>query len=89
MPHSLSPRDEARLDSRARRAARKFGYRITKSRRAPGLGNHGGYMLVDKATGVPVAGWDYDFTVEDVLDFCKEDEPVVRFRLLTGGKRPS
>lgn len=52
--------DEARLQ-RARRDASRLGYRVTTHR--------GGYMLADhsdSATGVLVAGPDFELTLDDV-----------------------
>jgi hypothetical protein len=66
---------EQALDARARRAARKVGLIARKSRwRANTIDNHGEFMLVDPFTNVPAAGFRYDLSAEDVIDFCQSEE---------------
>lgn len=67
-------RRAARLDARARRAARRAGYILRKSRARPSLDNHGEYMLLDAYSGFPVAGYRFDMSAEDVIEFCVESE---------------
>jgi hypothetical protein len=53
-------------ESRIRRLARRNGYIVRKSRGAVRLNNRGLYMLVDPSTGVPMVGWDFDATLDDI-----------------------
>jgi hypothetical protein len=53
-------------ESRVRRHAQRSGYIVRKSRGAMGLGNRGLYMLVDPSTGAPMAGWDFDATLDEI-----------------------
>ncbi len=60
-------------DSAARRAARRVGYVARKSRwRKYSIDNYGDFMIVDPSTNVPVAGSRYDYTAEDVVEYCRE-----------------
>jgi hypothetical protein len=61
------------LDARARRAARREGWFVRKSRwRAGTVDNFGGYMIVDLSTNIPLGGFRYDLSAEEVLEFCTE-----------------
>jgi hypothetical protein len=53
------------LEQRARRAARRYGLVARKSQ--------GGFMLVDPASNIPAAGFEYDLSAEGVLDYCSDD----------------
>jgi hypothetical protein len=65
---------ENALEQRARRAARRVGLEARKSRwRACSIDNYGDFMLVDPGRNIPVAGWRYDMTAEQVIDYCTED----------------
>ena len=65
---------ENALDHRARRAARRAGLVARKSRwRANSIDNYGGFMLVDPLRNVPAAGFRYDLSAEDVIDFCRTE----------------
>lgn len=59
------------IEAKARRAAMKCGLVARKSRRNIGADNFGDFMLIDPAGNYVVAGWDYDMTPEDVIEFCK------------------
>lgn len=59
------------LDSKARRRARKAGLIARRSRRLHPLENHGEFMLVEPSTGFPVAGFKYDMSAAEVLEFCR------------------
>ena len=61
------------LNERARRLAQRAGLLARKSRCGNVLENHGGYMIVDPRTGIPVAGWKYDLDAQEVIDFCTDD----------------
>lgn len=65
--------EEENLIARARRAARKLGLRMQKSRQrtfVPNLDNFGHFMIVDEETGFVFAGERYDWTPEDMLGFA-------------------
>ena len=65
---------EVAIEARARRAARKVGLIAKKSRwRAGSIDNYGGFMLVEPSGNYPVAGFRYDMTAEEVLEYCTED----------------
>ena len=58
------------IESRARRAARRAGLSMRRSRErdnVPNLDNFGNFMLVDTECNCVVAGMRYDLTAEDVL----------------------
>jgi hypothetical protein len=62
------------LDHRARRAARRVGLEARKSRwRAGTVDNQGGFMLRDPSSNIPLGGFQYDMTAEDVIAYCEED----------------
>jgi hypothetical protein len=61
-------------DARARRAAEREGLIARKSRwRRDSVDNYGQFMLVDSRHNLPVAGFRYDMSAEEVMDYCKED----------------
>lgn len=61
------------VEARARRAAARVGLVIRRSRRHVGSpDNYGEFMLVDPGTNVPVAGWQYDMTAQEVIAYCRE-----------------
>ena len=63
------------LEARARRAARKLGYVARKSRwRVNSLDNYGEFMIVDPFHNYPVAGFKYDMSPEEVIEWCSEDK---------------
>ncbi len=61
------------IDTRIRRAAKKLGLIVQKSRKAycP-LRNQGGYMLVNPFTNTVVDGQSFDLTPGDVLGLCSK-----------------
>lgn len=61
---------ESALDSRARRSASRVGLVVRKSRRHDPLNNCGGYMLLDPTMNIPVWGFQYDLSAEDVIEYC-------------------
>jgi hypothetical protein len=66
---------EQAIDSRARRAARRVGLIARKSRwRAGSIDNYGDFMLVDPDGGIPVGGFRWDMTAQEVIEYCR-DEP--------------
>lgn len=68
-------RQERAMAARARRAAKAAGFWAVKSRtRTVKPGDHGEWMILDAFSGFPVAGWDYDFSAQDVIDWCTDYE---------------
>lgn len=66
--------DDRRLEARARRAARRVGYLVRKSRQrtnVPNLHNLGGYMLIDAERNWVVQGSDFELSAQDVIEFCE------------------
>ena len=62
---------ERAVDARARRAAKKVGLLARKSRRRAGSAeNFGQFMLVDADSKRAVAGFRYDMTAEQVIEYC-------------------
>jgi hypothetical protein len=65
--------NEAALESRARRAAKRIGLKARRSRwRRDSIDNLGGFMLVDPDRNMIVAGSRYDLTPEDVIKICSK-----------------
>jgi hypothetical protein len=63
-------------ESTIRRKAKRHGYYVTKSREQTFHANNlGEYMLVDVQHSVPILGWNYDASLEDIADYLS-DEPV-------------
>ena len=63
----------------ARGAARSADLVARKSRwRVGTIDNYGEFMLVDPFTNIPAAGFRYDLSAEEVIEFCKgeSDEPT-------------
>ena len=59
------------LDSKARRCARRAGLVARKSRwRRDSLDNFGDYALIDPETGFPVAGFRFDMSAAEVIEYC-------------------
>jgi hypothetical protein len=61
---------EKNIEQRARRKALRTGYRALKSRSRNTFENRGGYMLVDRDTGFPIAGFYFDLSPEAVIAYC-------------------
>lgn len=58
-------------DSAARRAAKRAGLRIVRSRwRRYSCDNYGGYQLINANRNWIVAGERFDLTPDDVIDWC-------------------
>lgn len=59
-------------DSAARRAAARVQLKAIKSRCRRGTyKNYGEFMLIDPFTRIPVAGFSYDLTAQEVIEFCE------------------
>ena len=67
-------RSRARLEARARRAAKRVGLVARKSRwRQGSIDNFGEFMLVDPYRNFAVAGSRFDMSAEQVIEFCAEE----------------
>jgi len=63
---------EKTVENYARRVAQKAQLIARKSRRnRDTFVNQGGFMLVDIYTNIPVAGFNYDLTPQQVVDYCQ------------------
>jgi hypothetical protein len=59
-------------ESAVRRKADRAGYRVHKSRErkyVPHSWNHGEFMLIEIHRNIPVLGWNYNATLEDIAAF--------------------
>ncbi len=66
-------RSTAAHEARLRRAVRKAGCYLTRSRwRARSIDNFGGFMLCDASVGACVAGPRFNLTPGDVEDWLAE-----------------
>lgn len=64
-------RDAARLDAKARRAAKRVGLIARKSTWCKNSAdNLGGFMLIEPHTNCCVAGYRFELSAEDVIDCC-------------------
>lgn len=74
MDQEESRTDGARV-ARVRRALRKHGYVLRKSRRrgAATLDDFGEYMIVDADANAVVAGSRFDFTLDDAEAWARGD----------------
>jgi hypothetical protein len=61
-------------ETKARRLAHRLGLYVTKSRRMISMDNLGDFMLVDASRNFVVGGNRYDWTAEDVIEYCRELE---------------
>ena len=65
--------NKAALEGRARRAAKRVGLLVRKSRQRVGTNdNHGGFCLVDPFRNAIAAGERFDLTAADVVTWCRE-----------------
>jgi len=73
MTEGIEQRIEQASDSAARRAAKRVGLQARKSRwRKDSIDNFGDFMLIDPVGNYVVAGARFDYTANDVIDFCAE-----------------
>lgn len=70
----IDERQEKRREARIRRELDRSGYFLRKSRLHgwPRPGNYGEYMIVDATTNFAVAGWDSDYSLDDVEAWMQE-----------------
>jgi len=62
---------ESALEARARRAARRAGLVATKSRwRSGSIDNYGEFMLIEPMGNFVVAGFRYDMSAAEVIEYC-------------------
>lgn len=60
-------------ENRARRLLRRDGYLVRKDRvKESRPGHWGGYMVVDPSTNFPVAGYEYDLDLDELVAFAEE-----------------
>jgi hypothetical protein len=71
----LDPRESKRREDRLRRRVARNGYALRKSRLhgGPRPDDYGEYMIVDPFLNVPVAGWNYDYSFDDVEAWMQDD----------------
>ncbi|MDZ7752761.1 MAG: hypothetical protein U5S82_14090 [Gammaproteobacteria bacterium] len=62
------------IEARARRLAKRNGYIATKSRRYSPPNDYGEFMLLEPGMNVPVLGFRYDATPDEIIEFLS-DEP--------------
>ena len=70
--HIRKSESDAALDCRAQLTAKQAGYRAIKSTQQESYDNQGGYMLIDTRLDIPVAGFRFDLTAREVIEFCSE-----------------
>lgn len=59
------------IDARARRAAKRVGLRIAKTRWRKGtIDNMGGYQILDLYSNCVFAGYRFDMSAEEVIEYC-------------------
>jgi hypothetical protein len=58
-------------EQQLRRALRKEGYSLHKSRKAVSIDNLGGYMIVNSYRNVVVAGSRYELSLDDVAEWLE------------------
>ena len=58
------------MDGKARRAAKKIGLDIKKSRGRMSMDNFGDYMLRDPYRNWIIMGEKFDLTAEDIIELC-------------------
>ena len=63
---------EARLEARARRAAKSVGLVAVKSRGGYHSDNQGGFQLVDPYFNEVVEGLRFDLSPEEVIERCRD-----------------
>jgi hypothetical protein len=59
-------------ETRVRRLARRCGFHIRKSRQSkhvPNLDNRGDYMVLDSRLNIPVLGFRFDATLDDIANY--------------------
>jgi hypothetical protein len=58
--------EEMAIEAKARRLARREGLLARKSRRT------GGFIIIDQSFNFAVAGFEFDLSAEQVIDYCAE-----------------
>ncbi len=67
------PNNIKALEARARRAAKRAGLRAVKSRKQESINNFGEFMLVELDSSFIVAGYEFNLTPEDVIEYCESN----------------
>ena len=63
------------IEARARRAALKVGLIARKTRwRHGSIDNFGGFAIIEPVHNGIVAGWRFDLTPEEVIEYCSVSE---------------
>jgi hypothetical protein len=71
MPNLEMPNDDAALEQRARRAARRVGLIAKKSRwHINTVDNQGGFMLIEPISNRVCDGERFDLVAQAVIDYC-------------------
>lgn len=68
--HAHTKNISSAADARARRAAKRCGLRVCKSRQQRHFNNFGGYQLIDDRNFV-VAGANFELNADDVVEFLR------------------
>jgi hypothetical protein len=62
---------ESALEGRARRAAKRTGLMVSKSRwRRGSIDNRGGFLVLDPRTNIVVCGFRFDLSAADIIELC-------------------
>jgi hypothetical protein len=62
------------LEHRARRAAKRAGLQARKSRwRVGTVDNYGDFSLIDPETNCMIAGFRFDMSPEEIIEYCATD----------------
>ena len=67
---------DAALESRARRLAKRAGLLLRKSRRMQSYDQRGEFMVVDAQTNFPQAGFQFDMSAVEVIDWLNTSGPA-------------
>ena len=74
MSIDLATVSEVALEAHARHAARRVGLVAHKSKwRRDSIDNRGGFMLIDPYWNFQYAGFRFDLTAAEVIEYCKPD----------------
>jgi ribosomal protein L32 len=70
MPLQSNSASQKAIESKARRAARRCGLRVKKSRRAISCDNFGEFALIIPNQNLIFAGSRFDLTAEEIIEYC-------------------
>jgi hypothetical protein len=60
-------------EARVRRLAARHGYYVRKSRQVHPLENLGEYMLLEASRNIPMLGFRFDASLEEIEEFFREE----------------